>query len=63
VDDALRTSEDLVSERGTAAEKALMGQVMEQVRGRADGKLVSEVLHERLQAFVKQRAKGKKKKG
>jgi Glu-tRNA(Gln) amidotransferase subunit E-like FAD-binding protein len=35
---------------------------MERVRGRADGKLVSEVLHERLEAFVKQRAKGKKKK-
>jgi glutamyl-tRNA(Gln) amidotransferase subunit E len=62
VDEALRASEDLISSRGNAAEKALMGQVMERVRGRADGKLVSEVLHERLEAFVKQRAKGKKKK-
>ena len=62
VDEALRASEDLIESRGNAAEKALMGQVMERVRGRADGKLVSEVLRERLEAFVKQRAKGKKKK-
>jgi len=62
VDEALRVSEDLISSRGNAAEKALMGQVMERVRGRADGKLVSEVLHERLEAFGKQTAKGKKKK-
>ena len=62
VDEALRASEDLIESRGNAAEKALMGQVMERVRGRADGKLVSEVLHERLEGFVKQRAKEKKKK-
>src|SRR5207245_11693551 len=62
VDEALRVSQDLISSRGNAAEKALMGQVMERVRGRADGKLVSEVLHERLEAFGKQTAKGKKKK-
>jgi len=62
VDEALRASGELISSRGNAAEKALMGQVMERVRGRADGKLVSEVLHERLEAFVKQTAKGKKKK-
>ena len=62
VDEALRASGELISSRGNAAEKALMGQVMERVRGRTDGKLVSEVLHERLEAFVKQRAKGKKKK-
>ena len=63
VDQVLRTSQDLISSRGDAAEKALMGQVMDRVRGRADGKLVSDVLHERLAAFVKQQAKGKKKKG
>jgi len=62
VDEALRAAESLISSRGSAAEKALMGQVMERVRGRADGKLVSEVLHERLEAFVKQTAKLKKKK-
>jgi len=62
VDEALRASEDLIDSRGNAAENALMGQVMERVRGRADGKLVSDVVHERLEAFVKQRAKGKKKK-
>ena len=61
VDEALRASEDLIASRGTAAEKAVMGQVMDRVRGRADGKLVSEILHERLEAFIKQRPKGKKK--
>src|SRR5206468_8143565 len=44
VDEVLRASHDLISARGDAAEKALMGQVMERVRGRADGRLVSEVL-------------------
>jgi len=62
VDEALRASEDLIVSRGNAAEKAVMGQVMDRVRGRADGKLVSDVLHERLEAFVEHLAKGKKKK-
>ena len=62
VDEALRASEDLIVSRGNAAEKAVMGLVMDRVRGRADGKLVSDVLHERLEAFVDHLAKGKKKK-
>src|SRR5437660_74015 len=48
VDTVLEESEDLIQARGETAEKALMGRVMERVRGRAGGKLVSEVLHERL---------------
>ena len=41
-------SHDLVVERGEAAAGALMGLAMERLRGRADGRLVSEVLRERL---------------
>src|SRR2546425_1032403 len=62
VDEVLRSSQDLVSSRGDAAEKALMGQVMKRVRGRADGKLVSQVLHERLETHLTEKPKGRKKK-
>src|SRR5438552_294389 len=63
VDEVLQASQDLISARGDAAEKALMGQVMERVRGRADGRLVSEVLHAHLEAQLKEKPKGRKKKG
>jgi len=62
VDAVLAESEDLIQARGETAEKALMGHVMERVRGRADGKLVSEVLHARLAARVSER-KDERKKG
>jgi len=61
VDAVLRESEDLIAARGEAAEKALMGRVMERVRGRADGKLVSEVLHARLESRVRPKEKKGKK--
>jgi len=50
VEEVLEASKDLLASRGAGAEKALMGRVMEKVRGRADGKVVSEVLRERLRA-------------
>jgi len=62
VDAVLAESEDMIQARGEKAEKALMGRVMEQVRGRADGKLVSEVLRARLAAHVSGR-KSERKKG
>jgi glutamyl-tRNA(Gln) amidotransferase subunit E len=61
VDEILTTSHDLVASRGEDAEKALMGRVMEKVRGRADGQLVSEVLHSRLESRLKGEAKEGKK--
>jgi glutamyl-tRNA(Gln) amidotransferase subunit E len=61
VDALLMESADLIAARGEAAEKALMGRVMERVRGRADGKLVSEVLHERLAGRLRPKEKGGKK--
>ena len=63
VDEVLRASQDLISSRGDAAEKALMGEVMKRVRGRADGKLVSQVLHERLEAHLEKKPRERKKKG
>jgi glutamyl-tRNA(Gln) amidotransferase subunit E len=59
VDSVLDESADAIAARGEGADKALMGRVMERVRGKADGKLVSDVLHERLAA----RLKGKSKEG
>ena len=61
VDEVLATSGDVLASRGEGAEKALMGRVMERVRGRADGKLVSDVLHARLEAALKRGAQGGKK--
>ncbi len=62
VDEVLRASQDLIASRGEAAEKALMGEIMKRVRGRADGKLVSQLLHDRLEAHLKKKPKGTKKK-
>ncbi|HYM39596.1 MAG TPA: Glu-tRNA(Gln) amidotransferase subunit GatE [Thermoplasmata archaeon] len=48
VDEVLDASADLIRLRGGAAEKGLMGRVMDRVRGRADGQIVSQVLRSRL---------------
>src|SRR5213594_237275 len=47
VDEILVASDEMIQSRGAESEKALMGRDMERVRGRADGKVVSEVLHTR----------------
>ncbi len=59
VDEILDASEDVVRSKGAAAEKTLMGRAMERLRGRADGKLVSEVVRTRLHARLKKKEKGK----
>src|SRR5213083_2407083 len=61
VDEVLGGSQDLIASRGESAEKALMGEIMKRVRGRADGKLVSQLLHDRLEAHLKKKPKGTKK--
>ena len=48
VDEVLDASADLLRSRGAAAEKGIMGRAMERLRGRADGKVVSEVVHDRI---------------
>ncbi len=59
VDEVLDASADLIHSRGEAAEKGIMGRAMEKLRGRADGKVVSEVVHARLQERVREEKKGK----
>jgi len=48
VSGAIRENRKLVEERGKAAVKPLMGIIMEKARGRADGKLVHELLEREL---------------
>ena len=43
---------DFVSEKQFSAVGPLMGVVMGQFRGKADGKLVSEVLRKKIEAFL-----------
>lgn len=64
VDEVLDASRDLMESRGADAENAIMGRVMEKVRGRADGKVVSEVVRTRLGDRIRKgkASKGKKKK-
>jgi len=59
VDGVLDASADLIRSRGAASEKGIMGRAMEKLRGRADGKVVSEVVHDRLQKRIREE-KGKK---
>ncbi|HZW57720.1 MAG TPA: Glu-tRNA(Gln) amidotransferase subunit GatE [Nitrososphaerales archaeon] len=51
VDEVIRDNLQLVKARGAGAQGALMGKVMQKVRGKADGKLVSQVLALRLAGF------------
>jgi len=59
VDEVLDASADLIRARGAAAEKGIMGRAMEKLRGRADGKVVSELVHERLEKRIREEKKGK----
>ncbi|MBI5253174.1 MAG: Glu-tRNA(Gln) amidotransferase GatDE subunit E, partial [Euryarchaeota archaeon] len=48
----LQERKEFVMERGLDAAKPLMGVVMQEVRGRMDGKLVSEMLQRELKKFL-----------
>ena len=48
VDEVLDASADLIRSRGAAAEKGIMGRAMEKLRGRADGRVVSELVKAKL---------------
>jgi glutamyl-tRNA(Gln) amidotransferase subunit E len=52
VGEVMEESKDLIASRGRIAERTLMGRVMERLRGRADGKLVSEVLKRKLEEML-----------
>lgn len=51
----VRENQKLVEERGADAVQPLMGIVMQEVRGRADGKLVHQLLKRELQKFLQYR--------
>jgi glutamyl-tRNA(Gln) amidotransferase subunit E len=53
IDETLARNEKLISERGEGAFSVLMGDVMKQARGRADGQLASGMLMERLRAKLR----------
>ena len=48
IDEIVAGNRDLLAQRGDAAIAPLMGKAMERLRGRADGKLVNEMLRERV---------------
>lgn len=52
VRNVLKVREEFVREKGLDAAKPLMGVVMKELRGRADGKLVSEMLRRELKKFL-----------
>jgi glutamyl-tRNA(Gln) amidotransferase subunit E len=48
VDDVVQSRLEFVKEKGVGAVGPLMGVVMKKVRGKADGKLVNQVLRENI---------------
>ncbi len=48
----IESKKDLIKERGTDALKPLMGLIMERARGKVDGKLVSNILKEKIEEFM-----------
>jgi len=53
IENLLKEHRGFVEERGKDAFGALMGMVMERVRGRVEARLVAEVLRKRLDEFLK----------
>jgi glutamyl-tRNA(Gln) amidotransferase subunit E len=48
IDSSMEKNKKLVEERGQGAFSSIMGAVMSEVRGRADPKLVTEIVKKRL---------------
>ncbi|MDD2778565.1 MAG: GatB/YqeY domain-containing protein [Methanocellales archaeon] len=48
----IESKRDLIKERGIDAVQPLMGLIMERVRGKVDGKLVSKLLKEKIKGFM-----------
>jgi glutamyl-tRNA(Gln) amidotransferase subunit E len=53
VEDVVQSRLDFIKERGTGAIAPLMGVVMKQVRGKADGRLVNDMLHAKILSVLK----------
>ena len=52
VSEVLSTRSDFVKERGMGAVGPLMGMVMQNLGGSADGKLVSKILRDRISEMI-----------
>lgn len=48
IDELIRSNEDIIKERKMAAMGSLMGMAMKQLKGKADGKLVNQLIKEKL---------------
>ena len=48
IDEVVKANVDMIRAKGEAAFSALMGRAMERLRGKADGRLVAEVLRDRI---------------
>ncbi len=59
VDRIIEESAELLRERGEKAFKIVMGKAMSILRGKVDGRLVSEVVKERVEHFIQSRAGAK----
>ena len=55
ISDLISSNEGLIKERGMAAMGSLMGMAMKDLKGKADGKLVSRLIKERLLKMVEQK--------
>jgi len=53
IENVVREREDFVRERGISAVGPLMGVVMKDLRGKVDGKVVSEMLKAKIEAFLR----------
>ena len=57
IDEIMKEKMELVKERGMHAFKPLMGLAMQKLRGKVDGRIVSEKLRKRLEEIVNQESK------
>ncbi len=55
IDKVVQSKEGFIRERGLEATKPLMGVVMKQLRGRADGKLINSILKEKITAIMREK--------
>jgi len=55
IEKVVRSKEGFIKERGLRAVKPLMGMVMKQLRGKADGGLVNSILKEKITAIMREK--------
>jgi len=55
IDRVVQSRKDFIRERGLRAVKPLMGEVMKQLRGKVDGRLVNSILKEKITAIMREK--------